>query len=120
MASDSPTLRIVNLESGRPDLDTARRRLLTEIEAARAHGVRLLKVVHGWGSSGTGGKLAVGIRKSLRLRVKEGKALAVVPGERFSADANEARELVQRHPQLRRDRDFNRSNPGITLVELAP
>lgn len=113
-------MRIVNLESGRPDLDTARRRLLAEIDAARAHGVRLLKVIHGWGSSGTGGILAVGIRKSLRLRVKEGQALAVVPGERFSADTTEGRELVQRHPQLRRDRDFNRSNPGVTVVELAP
>jgi len=118
MTSGSSSVRIVNLESGRPDLDTARRRLLAEIDAARAQGVRLLKVIHGWGSSGTGGKLAVGIRKSLRLRVKEGKALAVVPGERFSADTNEVRELVQRHPQLRQDRDFNRSNPGITLVEL--
>ncbi len=113
-------MHIVNLESGRPDLDTARRRLLAEIEAARAQGVRLLKVIHGWGSSGIGGTLAVGLRKSLRLRVKEGKALTVIPGERFSADANETRELVQRHPQLRRDRDFNRSNPGVTLVELAP
>lgn len=65
----------VNLESGHPDLETARRRLLAEIESARRQGVRVLKVIHGWGSSGAGGALCVGIRKSLRLRVKEGKAL---------------------------------------------
>lgn len=114
------SLATVNLEAGFPSVDEARRRLLAEMDAARRAGVRLLKVIHGWGSSGEGGKLGPAIRKSLRLRVKEGRALSVVPGERFSSDTNEGRELLQRHPALRRDRDFNRANPGITLVELAP
>ena len=103
-----------------PDLDTARRRLLAEMDAARKQDVLVLKVIHGWGSSGEGGKLGPAIRKSLRLRVKEGNATLVIPGERFSSDTSEGRELVQRHPQLRRDRDFNRANPGITLVEIVP
>jgi len=113
-------MRTVNLESGQPDLDTARRRLLAEMDAARKQGVRMLKVIHGWGSSGAGGTLCAGIRKSLRLRVKEGKALTIIPGERFSSDANETRELLQRHPSLRNDRDLNRANPGIAIVELPP
>ena len=79
----------------------------------------MLKVIHGYGSSGEGGKLCSGIRKSLRLRVKEGKALSMVPGERFSSDSNEGRELLKRHPELRSDRDYNRQNPGVTIVELA-
>ncbi|MBI2928885.1 MAG: Smr/MutS family protein [Verrucomicrobia bacterium] len=111
-------MRTINLESGLPDLDTARRRLLAELDAARKDGARVLKVIHGWGSSGAGGTLAVGIRKSLRLRIKEGKATLVVPGERFSSDTNEGRELAQRHPSVRADRDFNRANPGITILEL--
>jgi hypothetical protein len=111
-------MRVINLEAGRPDLDTARRRLLAEIESARQQGVRLLKVIHGYGSSGAGGVLCAGLRKSLRLRVKEGKVRAVIPGERFSSDTNETRELLQRHSALRCDRDFNRMNPGITVVEM--
>ena len=113
-------LATVNLEAGFPSVDEARRRLLAEMDTARRAGVRVLKVIHGWGSSGEGGKLGPAIRKSLRLRVKEGKATLVVPGERFSSDTNEGRDLLQRHPYLRRDRDCNRANPGITLVELAP
>jgi hypothetical protein len=113
------SLRTINLEAGLPSLDEARRKLLTEMEKARQQGVKLLKVVHGYGSSGGVGTLCVGIRKSLRLRVKEGKAVTVVPGERFSSDANESRDLVNRYPGLRSDRDFNRMNPGITVVELA-
>jgi hypothetical protein len=112
--------RTVNLESGMPSLEEARRRLVAEIQAARRQGVRVLKVIHGYGSGGSGGVLCVGIRKSLRLRIKEGKAVTVVPGERFSSDTVEARELLKRHPSLRHDRDLNHANPGITLVELAP
>jgi hypothetical protein len=115
---DISAMHVINLESGFPSVDDARRRLLAEMQSARARGERVLKVIHGWGSSGEGGKLGPAIRKSLRLRVKEGNATLVVTGERFSSDTSEGRELVQRHPQLRRDRDFNRANPGITLVEI--
>ncbi|MCI0535825.1 MAG: Smr/MutS family protein [Verrucomicrobiales bacterium] len=112
------TLATLNLESGFPSVDDARRRLLAEMQSARARGVRILKIIHGWGSSGEGGKLGPAIRKSLRLRVKEGKARTVIPGERFSSDTIEGRDLLERHPRLRSDRDFNRANPGITLVEI--
>lgn len=112
-------IRVVNLEAGLPSLDEARRRLLVEMAQARREGVRILKVIHGYGSSGQGGVLCAGIRRSLRLRVKEGAALTVIPGERFSSDAVEMRAVLQRHPSLRRERDFNRANPGITILELA-
>ncbi len=113
-------MRSVNLEAGRPTVDEARRRLLAAIDAARKSRIRVLKVIHGWGSSGEGGALGPAIRRSLRLRVKEGRAVAVVPGEQFSSDTAEGRELLRRHPSLHSDRDFNRANPGITIVELAP
>ncbi|MFO1499107.1 MAG: hypothetical protein U1G07_12055 [Verrucomicrobiota bacterium] len=112
-------MRTINLELGKPTLDDARRRLLAEMESARQAGVRLLKIVHGYGSTGSGGTLGVGIRKSLRLRIREGKASSIIIGERFSSDVVETRELLHRHPSVRRDRDFNRANPGITIVELA-
>lgn len=112
-------MRTANLESGMPDIDTARRRLIAELDSSRRNRQRLLKVIHGWGSSGQGGKLGPAIRRSLRLRVKEGKVVLVVFGERFSSDTIEGREFVQRNPSARADRDFNRANPGITIVEVA-
>jgi hypothetical protein len=112
-------MRTLNLERGSPSVEEARRRLLLEMESARQAGVRVLKVVHGWGSSGSGGVLGPALRRSLRLRVKEGRATLVVPGERFTTDTVEGRELLGRYPSLRRDPDCNRANPGITVVELA-
>ncbi|MBL9128862.1 MAG: Smr/MutS family protein [Verrucomicrobiales bacterium] len=111
-------MRSINLEAGFPSVDDARRRLLAEMDTARSAGVRLLKVIHGWGSSGEGGKLGPAIRRSLRLRVKEGRAGLLVPGERFSSDTAEGRELARRHPGVRSDRDWNRANPGITVIEV--
>jgi len=110
--------RTINLEAGLPSLDEARRSLLRAMDQARTDGVHVLKVIHGYGSSGSEGVLCAGVRRSLRLRVKEGKAKLVIPGEKFSSDANETREFLSRHPSLRADRDLNRANPGITLVEL--
>jgi hypothetical protein len=119
-SSHLSAVRTINLETGHPTIDEARRRLLAELNATRSRGARLLKVIHGWGSSGEGGRLAVAVRRSLRLRVKEGKAALMVTGERFSSDTVEGRELAQRHPGVRGDCDFNRANPGITVVELSP
>lgn len=113
-------MRTLNLKAGFPRVDDARRRLLAEFDSAGQASERLLKVIHGWGSSGEGGKLGPAIRKSLRLRVKEGRARLVVPGERFSSETLEGQELARRHPSVRADRDFNRANPGVTIVELAP
>jgi len=113
-------MRTLNLKNGLPSVEEARHCLLVEINSARAQGVRLFKVIHGWGSSGAGGKLGPALRRSLRLRVKEGRARLVVPGERLSDDTLEGRELAQRHPSVRRDSDWNRANPGVTVVELAP
>ena len=88
------------------------------MQTAQHANVRLLKVIHGWGSSGEGGRIGPAIRRSLRLRIKEGKARLLVAGERFSSDTLEGRELAHRHPAVRGDPDFNRANPGITIVEL--
>jgi hypothetical protein len=112
------SIRTINLETGLPSLDEARRFLLRAMDQARKDGVRVLKVIHGYGSTGGEGVLCAGIRRSLRLRVKEGAAVLVIPGEKFSSDANETRQLLLRHPSLRGDRDLNRANPGITIVEL--
>ncbi len=111
-------MQVINLESGLPTVEEARRRLLAAMDSARSRGIRVIKIIHGWGSSGAGGRLGPAVRRSLRLRVQEGRAVCILAGERFSGDTQEGREFLRRHPALRSDRDCNRANPGITLVEL--
>jgi len=49
--------------------------------------VTAVKVIHGYGSSGVGGALRQGIRKSLISRRKEGSVKAVVFGEKVEASS---------------------------------
>src|SRR5882724_3772158 len=78
------SIRTFNVEAGLPTLDEARRLVIAEIKRAKRDGAKVLKVIHGYGSSGTGGKLCVGLRKSFGLRKKEGVIKDFIPGEDFS------------------------------------
>ncbi|HET9950497.1 MAG TPA: Smr/MutS family protein [Candidatus Eisenbacteria bacterium] len=111
-------IREINVKASMPTVDEARRHLLDELAAAKSGGVRILKVIHGYGSSGVGGKLRGALRRSLALRKKEGGIKNFIAGEEWSLFNEEARALCDRYPVLRDDPDYSRENPGITIVEL--
>ncbi|MFQ9443547.1 MAG: Smr/MutS family protein [Vescimonas sp.] len=72
--------RELNLELGRPTADEALRRLEAELEAARHMNTPLLKLIHGYGSSGKGGRIRTASRKYLLAQQEKGRIAAVVPG----------------------------------------
>lgn len=111
-------IELINLEFGYPRADEAGRRLTTELELARKKGVALLKIVHGYGSGGKGGRIRTAVRALLLAQERAGAIGAVVPGEGWSIFDESSRGLIDRYPKLREDVDLERSNPGITLVEL--
>jgi hypothetical protein len=111
-------LRTINLEAGFPTLDDARRDAITALRQARRDGVRVLKVIHGYGSSGMGGKLCVGLRKSFRLRQAEGAIRDFVPGECFSIFNPTVLAMIETCPAVRGDPDLEAVNEGITLLWL--
>lgn len=109
-------LRIYNIEADLPTLDEARRRVIGEIRQAKRAGVRVLKVIHGYGSSGKGGTLRIGLRKSFQLRKKEKAILDFFPGEDFSIFNPSVIALLEAIPELRGDPDLNATNEGVTVV----
>jgi len=111
-------IRIYNVEADLPTLDQARRLVIEEIRRAKRDRVRVLKIIHGYGSSGTGGRLAVGLRKSFALRKKEGAILDAIPGEDFSIFQPRTMALLEAVPKLKGDLDLNQVNEGITIVWL--
>ena len=113
-----PSLRTYNVEDGLPSLDEARKLVMAQIREAKRGGVRVLKVIHGYGSSGKGGKLCTGLRKSFGLRKKEGVIRDFVAGEDFSIFNNVTLALLEAVPELRRDPDLNATNEGVTVVWL--
>jgi hypothetical protein len=112
------TLKTLNVEIGLPSLDEARRRVIEGIRKSRREGVRVLKVIHGYGSSGKGGKLCVGLRKSFALRKKEGVIQDFIPGEDFSIFNPAVLTLIEIVPALRSDPDLGATNEGVTMLWL--
>jgi hypothetical protein len=111
-------IRTLNIEAGLPTLEEARRMVAGEIQSAKRDGVRVLKVIHGYGSSGKGGTLCIGLRKSFGLRKKEGIIRDFIPGEDFSIFNEPVLNLLQVAPDLRGDPDLNATNEGVTILWL--
>lgn len=111
-------LRTFNVEAGFPTLEEARRLVLDQTKRARREGVRVLKIIHGYGASGTGGRLCLGLRKSFRLRKQEGAIRDFIPGEAFSIFNDATLDLLQTVPELRGDPDLEAANEGVTLLWL--
>ena len=93
-------------------------RLDHALAEARADRVPLLKLIHGYGSSGVGGELREQVWKALELLRRNGRIEAYIPGEDFRESNQASWELVKRDKALRNDRDFGRGNRGITIVVL--
>ncbi len=110
-------IELVNLEHGFPNAEEARTRLATEIDVARKKGVGLLKIVHGYGSTGKGGTLRKSLRTMLLRMQNEGKIGRVIFGESWDLFDEPSRNLMDRYPLIRGDRDLGRGNAGITIVE---
>lgn len=85
----SKPIRELNLELGRPDAAEALRRLAAEVEAARHLGIPAMKLIHGYGSSGRGGRLRTACRTWLRQQ-----ELCFLPGEEFTIFNEEARRWL--------------------------
>jgi hypothetical protein len=113
-----PSLKILNIEAGLPTVEEARQLLLAEVKQCKQTGVKALKVIHGYGSTGKGGALRGALRTSLLRRKKEGLVTRVIFGEKWSVFEEDARVAIEHCPDLRNDRDLNRSNEGITIALL--
>ncbi|NLG35933.1 MAG: hypothetical protein GX548_11325 [Lentisphaerae bacterium] len=114
-----PPLRTVDIEAGLPTVDEALRRLEAQLERARADGVRLIRVIHGWGSAtGGGGKIRAAARRNLVAWQELGKVRSVLFGDHYTHTTPEGRDLLRRHPTLRTTERSDRQNPGITFVEV--
>ena len=114
----SKLVKVVNLEDGMPSVEQARSRLSGELGAARASGVKILKIIHGYGSSGVGGDLRFALQASLRQAAELREVRACIYGENWRKADAQAWALLKQFPELKDDRDLGKGNRGITLVVL--
>lgn len=110
--------RQINLKRGMPLVQQALDRLESEIRLSVGLGCKVLTLIHGYGSSGSGGAIKVAVQRQLQFLRHQGRIEDCIPGESFEGRSGRGRQLVRRFPFLADHRDLNRANPGITLVIL--
>lgn len=112
------TLREVNLELGMPYAADAVRRLTFEVHHSKDLGCTVLKIIHGYGSSGKGGKIRIAARERLDFLQRKKVIRGYIPGEKFSIFEEATRKAFLTCPELRKDSDLERSNNGVTFILL--
>ncbi len=112
------TINTVIRKEGMPSVEQARARLHGEIQSARQSGVKVLKLVHGYGSTGVGGDLRIALQSTLRQMAAAGEIRDCIYGESWRKSDERSWELLKRMPELKADSDLGKGNKGITIVLL--
>ena len=113
-----PAMRMINLEIGRPTVFQALGQLNYELGVARREGSEIVKLIHGYGSSGTGGDIRIAVQRRLVEMARDGQIRSCIFGEDWSKSDERAWSLLQSRPELKLDKHLGRKNLGITIVVL--
>ena len=116
----SRNIPVVNLETGLPTVDVAKRKLKTIIDNNNHKGQNkdpFITIIHGWGSTDAGGgRLRVGLRRCLAEMKGQKTIKNFIPGEDFKKGNPLIEELKGRFKYITQDQYFGRENWGITVV----
>jgi hypothetical protein len=99
-----------------PQVHEALQRLDRELVLARQEKLTLLKLIHGYGSTGAGGDIRIAVQKRLLEMAQNGRIRGCIFGESWSKSDETAWKLLQSHAELKSDSDLGRGNLGITIV----
>ena len=111
-------LKVVDIKSDMPPIETALRRLDEAIENGKRLGAGAVKIIHGYGSTGKGGRIRTAVRARLDEYAASGRICALITGEKLSIFDDTTRRAFSVCPELRSDEDMERGNRGITIVIL--
>ena len=109
-------LKELNLEYGYPAVEDAIKQLKSCIDICKQNKIGCLFIIHGYGSSGKGGKIRIKARQWLNAQMKNGKVKSVIYGENFDIFNFNALRLKNQCIEL--EKVLNTCNHGITVVEL--
>ena len=108
----------VNIKMDMPTVSEAIERVEQNIHNGKALGTGAIKIIHGYGSSGSGGKIRIAARKFLAQQKLCGSITDYIEGESFSIFDSTTLDAFRRCPELRGDSDLEKHNNGITIVVI--
>lgn len=106
---------VLNLEFDKPAVDTALQRLKNALTTYKRQGYKAVVIIHGYGSSGTGGAIKPAVAELLSGSGMRGIVKAYAPGERWHV---KKRDLLRMCGGLAEYERQVAGNPGVTVVIL--
>jgi hypothetical protein len=108
---------VINLETGGPTTEEALERLTQQVRAASEAGIRALIVIHGYGSSGFGGKIKWLIREALEQNYFSDRVDEYYFGEDLALGSSSYQALIKRRASLKNHlSQFKIGNAGMTVL----
>lgn len=99
-----------------PSVHEALHRLDRDLALAHEERISLLKVIHGYGSTGAGGDIRIAVQKRLHQLAESGQIRGCIFGENWGKSDDATWRLLQARPDLKGDPDLGRRNQGITVI----
>lgn len=109
---------IVNIKQNMPTVDEAMKRFDQQLNTVKRMNVKALIVIHGYGSTGVGGKIKIALHGALRDYARAGRIKHFITGENWSRNNHLVQWLLEEVPDLEYDPELDEANPGITVVVL--
>ena len=106
-------MKEVNLEKGYPKVTEALILVKNEVEIAPKG--EIIVFIHGYGSSGVGGKIRLETRSWLKAQEKNGVISKVVIGEEFDMFDSKSRDIKNKDEETKKY--YGKINQGITIIE---
>ena len=110
--------KVINLKENSPIVDEAIANFLIELDICRLEGVKVIKVIHGYGSHGKGGDICREFRKVCFGLKKSKKIKDFMLGNEWHMSNEKCLKLLTSLKDCYSDEDLNHMNPGITIVVL--
>lgn len=107
-----------NVKQNYPTVAEAIALIEIEIEKCKKEGIKILKIIHGYGSSGVGGNIFVNLKQKLKFWKKTGLIKDYLFGDQWNSYNKKAMQIKFDFPSLPLDNDFNHPNMGMTILVL--
>lgn len=107
-----------NIKENSPTTEEALANFELALENAKAQKAKVVKIIHGYGSSGRGGAILVELKKLLPRLIKQKKIKDYISGGVWNIANPKVFDLVTSVPACALDTDLNTQNIGITIIIL--
>jgi len=108
-------MREFDIKSDLPTVAQAQVRLTGILQLCKGKD-KVIKIIHGYGSSGVGGAIKTAVHAQLALRKNGHSIRAYIPGEAIFSMKGFDEDIVRFKHLIQEDSDFRKGNDGITYV----